>query len=122
MQSPAFAKELRCRQTDAEGLLWWRIRRRQLAGHYFRRQSPVGPYVVDFVCKRSMLVIEVDGSQHAERQEHDARRTDYLESQGYSVMRFWNVDVLTNLDGVVDVLLAALQTPSLPSPCRQGEE
>ncbi len=69
-----------------------------------------------------MLVIEVDGSQHAERQEHDARRTYYLEAQGYNVIRFWNVDVLTNLDGVVEVMVAALQTPSLPSPCRQGEE
>ncbi len=112
MQSSAFARQLRCRPTDAEGLLWWRLRRRQMAGHYFRRQCPIGPYVVDFVCKRSMLVVEVDGSQHGMRCAYDAQRTAFLVARGYDVVRFWNRDIFTNLDGVIEDVFAALQAPA----------
>ena len=98
--------------TDAERLLWWALRRRQLDGVRFRRQHPLGPYIVDFICLERTLVVEVDGSHHAEpeQQAHDERRTQWLNAEGYAVVRVWNRDVFTNLNGVLATIFAALQS------------
>jgi very-short-patch-repair endonuclease len=116
------AMELRHNQTDAERALWFRLRDRRLRGLKFRRQMPVYRYVVDFCCEAAHLVIELDGGQHAERSKEDAERTAALEAQGYLVLRFWNNDVLRNIDGVVESILETLN-PSLPhpSPLPNGE-
>jgi very-short-patch-repair endonuclease len=103
--------------TDAELRLWMRLRSEQIDGYRFRRQLPMGPYVVDLVCLKARLVIEVDGGQHAQQSDRDDRRTAWLASRGFKVLRFWDNDVLQQTDGVVEVIRAALaETPSLPSP------
>lgn len=102
------ARVLRRRQTDAERKLWSVLRGHQVVGHGFRRQAPIGPYVVDFVCFAKRVIIEVDGGQHAINQEADATRTEWLTSQGFHVVRFWNNDVLANIDGVRAVILEEL--------------
>src|SRR5205809_1079301 len=102
------ARRLRRNQTDAERALWFCLRDRRLAGFKFRRQMPVDRYVVDFCCEASRLVIELDGGQHAVRSVQDAERTAALEAQGYLVLRFWNNDVLQNIDGVLESILATL--------------
>ncbi|MBV8534462.1 MAG: endonuclease domain-containing protein [Alphaproteobacteria bacterium] len=121
--SVAIARKLRSHPTDAESRLWARLRRNQIDGFRFRRQVPLGPYVADFVCFEARLVIEVDGGQHSEMTT-DATRTAWLEARRFQVMRFWNNDVLGNLDGVVQTIRdALLAPPSLPSPARgEGEE
>jgi BirA family biotin operon repressor/biotin-[acetyl-CoA-carboxylase] ligase len=102
------ARALRRNLTDAERKLWHALRRDAL-GVNFRRQHPIGNYIVDFVCLDRKLVIEADGGQHAEAQAaHDAARTAWLEQQGYEVLRFWNTDILTNIEGVVDVIRSKL--------------
>jgi very-short-patch-repair endonuclease len=85
------ARALRAAQTEVEGRLWQRLRNRQLNGAKFRRQSPIGSYIGDFFCLQARLVVELDGSQHGEERERqaDERRTEYLKSQGYRVLRFW---------------------------------
>ena len=94
--------------TDAEQRLWMRLRANQLYGHRFRRQVPVGPYVVDFACLKARLVIELDGSQHAKALERDQRRTAWLASQEFRLLRFWDNDVLLQTDGVLEAIRAAL--------------
>ncbi len=108
------ARTLRANQTDAERRLWSRLRNRTFFGFKFRRQVPIGPYIVDFLCMERMLVIELDGGQHDERAQADARRTAYLETQGYRVMRFWNNDMLANTDGVLTLILTALREDPHP--------
>ena len=99
-----------------------RLRSGQIPGYHFRRQVPMGPYTVDFACLKAHLVVEVDGSQHAQALEHDQRRTAWLESQGYRVLRFWDNDVLLQTEGVLESIYAALkQTPTLPSPKGGGK-
>lgn len=95
------ARALRQTMTDAERALWRRLRHDQL-GVRFRRQHPVGPYVADFACRPLRLIVEVDGGQHAVRCARDQRRDAWLKEQGFSVLRFWNHDVLGDLDAVVD--------------------
>jgi very-short-patch-repair endonuclease len=90
--------------TDAERAIWRYLRMRQLEGHKFRRQVPIGPYITDFVCLKAMLVIEVDGGQHAATVAYDSRRDDFMRGQGYRILRFWNNEVLANIDGVWDVI------------------
>jgi len=107
--SIATARKLRRNPTDAEARLWARLRRKQIDGHRFRRQVPLGPYVADFVCLDARLIIEVDGGQHDERAELDAWRTAWLEANRFRVLRFWNNDVLQNIDGVVETIRAALR-------------
>jgi very-short-patch-repair endonuclease len=102
------ARRLRRNSTDAETKLWFALRDRRLSGHKFVRQKPVEPYIADFVCRDRKLVIEVDGGQHSNN-PRDMRRDTSLAADGYRVLRFWNNDVLTNLDGVLTVILAALE-------------
>ena len=94
--------------TDAELRLWTRLRVEQIDGYRFRRQVPIGPYVVDFACLKARLVIEVDGGQHVQAKEQDDKRTAWLASQGFRVLRFWDNDVLTQTDGVLEAIRVAL--------------
>jgi very-short-patch-repair endonuclease len=110
MASP-LARRLRAMPTDAELRLWSRLRRKQLAGFRFRRQHPLGNYVVDFFCAEAQLIIEVDGGQHA---DESSARENWLKARGYRVVRFWNNDVLANTDGVVERILAALRADPPP--------
>ena len=103
------ARHLRKNQTEAETLLWSRLRAKQLAGYRFRRQHPIRGYVVDFVCLEKKLVIELDGSQHVEQASADMVRTASIERDGFRVIRFWNNDVFGNLDGVLEQILSALE-------------
>ncbi len=97
------ARKLRQALTNAETILWSRLQKRKLAGWKFRRQHPVGPYITDFACREAMLIIEIDGETHSSTDErrHDARRTAFLETHGWSVVRFWNAEIYENLDGVL---------------------
>ncbi|WP_313331188.1 endonuclease domain-containing protein [Comamonas sp.] len=108
------ARALRQSPTAAEQLLWRHLRNRQLAGAKFRRQHPLGPYILDFVCLEHGLVVEVDGGQHAQapQQLHDQQRTAWLQQQGLQVLRFWNHEVLQQTNEVLAQLLQAL-TPAL---------
>jgi len=103
-----FARTLRGASTDAERRLWAALRGRQLAGFKFRRQHPIGPFVVDFVCLDHGLIIEADGGQHAES-TGDADRTQWLEDHGWRVLRFWNNEILSNTEGVLETILSALK-------------
>jgi UDP-N-acetyl-alpha-D-muramoyl-L-alanyl-L-glutamate epimerase len=105
------ARRVRENQTNVEGKLWSRLRARQLSGVKFRRQHPIGPFIVDFCCVERGLVVELDGGQHAERNAADERRTRLLELFGYRVLRFWDNDVLSNLDGVLERISEALEGP-----------
>ena len=104
----ATARRLRRNQTDAEMRLWLHLRDRRLIGLKFRRQVPVAGFVADFLCETAKLIIEIDGSQHADN-EHDAMRTAELNAAGYEVLRFWNNEVLQNLDGVLQRIVEAAQ-------------
>jgi len=107
---PRQATGLRRNTTDAERRLWAAPRDRRLQGYKFRRQHPIGPFIVDFACTKHHLVIEADGGQHDESPS-DARRTAWLEGQGWRVIRFWNNDILANTEGVVSTILQALSEP-----------
>ena len=102
-------RRLRQRGTDAEMALWNRLRNRALNGPKFRRQVPLGPFVVDFVCFDARFVVEIDGGQHAANHERDRERTAWLEADGYRVVRFWNNEVLENIDGVLQTIAASLE-------------
>lgn len=108
------AQELRRDPTEAEKALWARLCRRQMGGNLFRRQSPIGRYIIDFVCYRQKLIIEVDGGQHAIESKRDAVRTQWLEGEGFRVLRFWNNKVLNNIDGVIETIGTAMQLNSSP--------
>src|SRR5579872_611501 len=98
------ARRLRRSQSDAEYALWFQLRRRRFLGLKFRRQHPMGPYIVDFCCVDKKLIVEVDGSQHLENADYDAQRTTFLKRDGYRVIRFWNHEALTEMDGVLEKL------------------
>ena len=105
------ARKLRHDQTEAEKKLWGALRAGRLGGLKFKRQFPIADFIADFCCKERMLVIELDGDQHAEQVAYDSWRTGLLERRGYRVIRFWNQEVMTNFDGVVEaILMAALPT------------
>ena len=109
------ARQLRRNLTDAERALWQVLRNRQVSGYRFRRQAPIGPYVVDFVCFEIRLVIEVDGGQHIERADYDEGRTAWLEGAGFRVIRFWNNEVLLERESVRDAIFLAVRGISPPS-------
>lgn len=117
------ARQLGCNTTPAEHKLWFHLKNRSLAGHKFVRQRPIGPYIVDFACRSNLLVVEVDGSQHAES-ARDARRDRFLASLGYRVLRFWNHEVLANVESVLETIFAAAdeRTPHPPSAPDQGPD
>ncbi|HRQ80022.1 MAG TPA: DUF559 domain-containing protein [Azospirillaceae bacterium] len=107
------AQRLRQDATEVEKLLWSKLRNQQL-GVKFRRQEPILGFVADFVCHDHRLILELDGGQHAENQENDARRTAVLQQAGFRVLRFWNNDVNDNLEGVLNVILESLHQTSAP--------
>ena len=100
------AKQLRQHQTEAEKKLWSRLRNRQLANLKFRRQVPIGSYIVDFYCQECLLIIELDGGHHLLQQEYDQIRTHYLQAQGLTVLRFWNHDILNDTEAVLVQILS----------------
>jgi very-short-patch-repair endonuclease len=102
------ARRLRRDSTDTERRLWAVLRDRRLAGYRFRRQHPIGNFIVDFACTRHRLIIEADGGQHADN-DTDQRRSAVLQAEGWRLIRFWNNEVLTNTEGVIEVILQALQ-------------
>ena len=114
------ARSLRENQTDAEGLLWHYLRHKQLDGHKFRRQQPIGPYIVDFACMPQKVIVELDDGQHAERRSHDKRRDRFLQGQGYRLLRFWNNEVFENCFGVLERIYEAVQNPPPPQPAPDG--
>ncbi|MBE5316586.1 MAG: endonuclease domain-containing protein [Xanthomonadales bacterium] len=121
MESRDFAKSLRRNLTDAEHVLWRRLRAYRLCGQKFRRQHPIGPYVVDFVHLGAKLVVEADGGQHLESAS-DSERDAWLADRGYRVMRFWNHQILREPEAVLEQILSALQvsSPSPPAPPPPG--
>lgn len=105
-------RDLRHESTEAEGRLWSRLRAHRLSDIHFRRQYPVGPYIVDFCAPERRLVIEVDGSGHLDQVEYDQERSGYLETAGYKILRFWNDEILKDVDTVLGVILETLEHPS----------
>ena len=101
------ARKLRKNQTSQERIIWNLLRNQQFQGLKFRRQYPVGNYIVDFICKEIKLIIEIDGGQHNSEEgiEYDLKRTEYLETKGYKVIRFWNNEIDNNLEGVYQSLM-----------------
>ena len=111
--------------TDAEQLLWRHLRAKYFCSLKFRRQQPIGPYIVDFVCFEKKIIVELDGGQHAlpEEVRKDGKRDQWFEAQGYKVLRFWDNEVLTNTQGVLEVIWRhCLDHPPLnPLPSREGK-
>ena len=107
------AGDLRKNSTDAERKLWYRLRSRNFFNLKFRRQEPIDKYIVDFVCYEKKLIIELDGGQHNEFMEKDISRTEALQKQGYKIIRFWNNEVLNNIDGVLIFIKENCNTPLL---------
>jgi len=103
------ARQLRNNPTHAERRLWRKLQRRQIATAKFRRQQPIGPFIVDFVCFEHRLIVEVDGGQHAQQVPYDEKRTRWLQAQGYCVLRFWNNDVLANTGAVAQTILETVK-------------
>jgi very-short-patch-repair endonuclease len=119
------ARSLRRDLTDAERIIWNAIRAHRMHGMSFRRQTPIGPFIVDFVCHSALVIIEIDGGQHYETEyiKRDARRDAYLASEGYRILRFNNHEVLTNRQGVLETIATAIvHAPSPPLPRKRGRE
>ncbi len=119
MDSRQHAKALRQRMTDAEQLLWRHLRAHRLNGEKFRRQQPLGPYIVDFIHFSARLIVEADGGQH-NGSSRDTQLDAWLEQQGLTILRFWNTDILNNTDAVLTVIFDAVSRPLShgPSPAR----
>lgn len=103
------AKQLHRNMTEAEAKLWKHLRAHQMGDVHFRNQHAIGSYIVDFCAPRRKLIIELDGGQHLEQEDYDEARTEFLESRGYKVLRFWNNDVMKNTDSVLTVIWDSLQ-------------
>jgi very-short-patch-repair endonuclease len=115
------ARSMRANPTDAERKLWLHLRHRLAhSGTHFRRQVQIDRYIADFVSHKAKLIIEVDGGQHGERAASDAERTKLFESHGYKVLRYWNNEVLSNVDGVLDDIQGAMTATPTPDPSPQG--
>jgi very-short-patch-repair endonuclease len=112
------SRELRNNATPAERRLWQHLRNRQICGTRFNRQVPIGPFICDFAARTPKLIIELDGGQHVVRTAEDERRTRFLASRGYRVLRFWNNDVLGNVEGVLQVVEEVLKDRPSPGPSR----
>jgi very-short-patch-repair endonuclease len=116
-----FAKQNRAYQTEPEIRMWLVLRGKRFAETKFRRQKVIGPYIVDFACRRPMLVIELDGDSHGHQPDYDQKRTEYLEKLGYRVVRFTNREVMENMEGVLESLVLLIETPPLPTLSPKGE-
>jgi very-short-patch-repair endonuclease len=119
------ARNLRQNATEAERIIWNELRANRMKGASFRRQTPIGPYIADFVCHSAHLIVELDGGQHFEENnmKRDARRDAFLESKGFCVLRFNNHDVMANRQGVLETIAAALDaSPSPTLPRKRGRE
>lgn len=124
MKKVQFARALRKNQTGTERLLWSKLRNRQLEELKFRRQEQIGPYIVDFICFERKLIIELDGGQHNEdvNKAKDTTRTEWLQKEGYQVLRFWDNEVFINLEGVLEkVRLNLLHPHPTLLPSREKE-
>jgi very-short-patch-repair endonuclease len=115
------AGELRREPTPAEARLWKILRSQKLDGTHFRRQYAIDKYIVDFCAPRAKLIIEVDGSQHLDQQDYDAKRTEFLGAKGYRVLRFWNNDVLNNIQSVMSVILQAIPNRQITEVSGEGK-
>jgi very-short-patch-repair endonuclease len=115
------ARDLRKNLTNAERILWNQLRLKQVGGHKYRRQHPLGNYIVDFVCLEKRLVIELDGGQHAEQSLYDENREAWIISQGYQVLRFWNNQIFNELDAVKQTIYKNLNAPHPSLPPQRGE-
>ncbi len=122
MPDKSKAQQLRQNQTEAEIQLWRQLRNRNLAGYKFRRQYTIEPYIVDFLCFSHSLIIELDGGHHNEEQQiiYDKKRSDYLESKGFVILRFWNNQVLGEMEAVLDEILISLEASPSPQPSPSG--
>lgn len=111
------AKKLRKNQTEVEKLLWYQIRNKQIGGVKFRRQQPIGPFIVDFIAFEKKLIIELDGGQHnvLKTRKQDQQRTEWLKKEGYIVLRFWNNEILENLESVLEEIRLALTLTLSPN-------
>jgi very-short-patch-repair endonuclease len=112
----ARARTLRSNMTEAERRIWQILRSEQMQGHKFRRQVPIGRYIADFVCHKARLVIEIDGGQHERSSLREIGRSAFLQHEGYRVLRFWNNEVLTNLEGVYATIAEALDISPIEAP------
>ncbi|MCX5876429.1 MAG: endonuclease domain-containing protein [Deltaproteobacteria bacterium] len=110
------AKTLRANQTEAEQRLWYNLRAHRFMDLKFKRQKPMGRYIVDFVCVEHQLIIEIDGGQHAEQAGYDLQRDAWLRGQGYTVLRFWNHEVMHQLEGVLEQIRSTITLSPDPSP------
>ncbi len=108
--------------TEAERVLWRQLRYRLIGGHKFRRQQPLGPYIVDFICLERRVIIEVDGGQHSGKMSYDAERDTWLKGQGFNILRFWNNEIFEEIEGVKEVIARALSSfpPHLNPPPQGG--
>ena len=107
--------------TEAERKLWWHLRHRlALEGSHFRRQVQIGPYIADFSCHHYKLAIEIDGGHHGTQVGRNEARSSRLQTEGYRVLRFWNNDVLSNIEGVLTEIQNAITTTPTPDPSPQG--
>ena len=114
------ARELRNNPTDAERVLWGRLRFWQIDGYKFRRQQPLGRYIVDFVCLEKRVIVELDGGQHAQQASLDAERDRWLRDEGFTILRFWNHDVLKDVGAVKELIYKTLQSTPYLNPPPQG--
>ena len=116
MDNLANAKVMCSAQTPAEQRMWYHLRAHRFLGLKFKRQKPIGPYVVDFICLEQHLVIEVDGAQHGDQVTYDRQRDHWLAAQGLTVLRFWNHDVLNRPEAVLEQIRLIVEAPSPPAP------
>lgn len=114
-----FARKLRSASTDAEHRLWQILRAHRLKDFKFKRQQPIGPYIVDFSCFAARLIVELDGGQHADAAKHDGARDAWLQSEGYRVLRIWNNELFENEAGVMDKIMEMLTLSPTPLPSRE---
>ncbi len=121
MKPTAFSRHLRKNQTEAERVLWGQLKAGRLEGIKFRRQHPVGPYFADFCSIDKKLIVELDGGQHAASLKEDATRTDFLEKRGFKVIRFWDHEVLRNLEAVLEAIRLRLVDAPSPPPLPNRE-
>jgi very-short-patch-repair endonuclease len=115
MDNLANAKTMRSTQTPAEQHLWYHLRANRFMGLKFKRQKPFGPYIVDFICLERGVIVEVDGGQHGDDVAYDRRRDQWLASQGFIVLRFWNHDVLNQTEGVLERIRQIVEERAFPA-------